>query len=146
MTTRRFYDAIRPLFGGAMGQGQVDGVNLLVAACKDARLNRQSAAYVLATAFHETGATMAPIEENLNYSATGLRATWPRVFHPHGNDGIAEKYARKPEAGFGRRGESLVIERNRGDAVHQLSPGWTRRPTRRTSCFCNWSMTASTAA
>lgn len=98
MTTRRFYDAIRPLFGGAMGQGQVDGVNLLVAACKDARLNRQSAAYVLATAFHETGATMAPIEENLNYSATGLRATWPRVFHPHGNDGIAEKYARKPEA------------------------------------------------
>ena len=63
MTTAAFYDAIRPLFGGRMKQSQVDGVNAILEACMDERLPRQQTAYVLATAFHETGGRMEPVRE-----------------------------------------------------------------------------------
>lgn len=46
----------------------------------------------LAQVFHETG-NLTRIEENLNYGAAGLRATWPSRF----DQATAEKYARKPE-------------------------------------------------
>lgn len=93
-----------------MKQDQVDGLNLLVAACKGARLNRQSAAYVLATAMHETGAKMQPVRENLNYSAEGLRATWPSRF----SEAEAQSCARKPE---------LIANKAYGDRMGNSEPG-----------------------
>jgi putative chitinase len=49
-------------------------------------------AYVLATAHHETGSKMQPVCENLNYSASGLIATFPRYF----SAADARRYARRP--------------------------------------------------
>lgn len=80
MTTRRFYDTIRPLFGGAMSPAQKEGVDRILDACMTARANRQSTAYILSTAWWETGARMQPVEENLNYSAERLRQVWPHRF------------------------------------------------------------------
>ncbi len=47
----------------------------------------------LAQCAHESGA-FKHLEENLNYSATGLRATFPKYFP---TEDIANTYARKPE-------------------------------------------------
>ena len=57
-----FFDAIRPLFGG-LSTDQVRGLEILLAAVDGLPVRHQ--AYVLATAFHETGGTMQPVRETL---------------------------------------------------------------------------------
>lgn len=59
---KQFFDEIKPLFG-RFTQAQVDGINILLETCKDFELTTSEAAYVLATAYHETWKTMQPIEE-----------------------------------------------------------------------------------
>lgn len=58
-----FWRAIRPMFG-TVAQGQVEGTERILAGY-EAKLSADSrwVAYALATAFHETAATMQPIEE-----------------------------------------------------------------------------------
>lgn len=74
-----FFSAIRSsLFGGELEQHHVDGVNATLAACAEHKLPLAFAAYVLATQFHETGGTMFPNRENLNYSVEGLLGTFSR--------------------------------------------------------------------
>lgn len=59
----QFFASIRPLFKG-LSQSQVDGLNFLLDAFEqDGNLSVQEMAYMLATAYHETAATMLPIEE-----------------------------------------------------------------------------------
>lgn len=58
-----FYDAIRPMFGGALSLSQVDGINALMAEGKKRGVSVPVMAYILATAFHETARTMQAIEE-----------------------------------------------------------------------------------
>lgn len=55
-----FFDNIRPLFG-KFTQTQVDCLNILVPCMAGQTTN--NTAYILATAYHETAATMRPIEE-----------------------------------------------------------------------------------
>lgn len=96
MNRAKFFATARiSLFDGRLAQPQVDGM--------DAILNEWEArgltdlrwlAYMLATAYHETGQTMQPIVENLNYSATGLQKTFARYFTAR----EAQLYARRPEA------------------------------------------------
>lgn len=96
MTTyhlKTFYDHIRSsLFGGSISAEQVKGIDAIIDA--GASLDSRWLAYALATAYHETGRRMVPIVENLNYSAAGLRNTFPKYF----SAADAAKYARKPEA------------------------------------------------
>lgn len=66
---------------------------MIIDACLDAALLRNECAYVLATVHHETGGRIKPIAENLNYSAKGLRATFPKYFSAQS----AAAYARQPE-------------------------------------------------
>lgn len=61
MDRQAFFTTIRPLFGGRMSQEQVDGCETLLAAL--AKMPVPHAAYVLATAYHETAHTMQPIAE-----------------------------------------------------------------------------------
>lgn len=61
MNRTAFFDAIRPMFGGALSQKQVDGVEALLAATGN--LPASWRAYLLATAKHETANTMQPIAE-----------------------------------------------------------------------------------
>ena len=52
---------IKPLFGGHFSQEQVDGINAICAAVQNLPLTHQ--AYLLATAFLETGQKMQPVFE-----------------------------------------------------------------------------------
>lgn len=63
MSTARFYDAVRPLFGGTLTQAQVDGLNAIIEDGRSRDLSDRQLAYVLATTFHETAHTMQPIRE-----------------------------------------------------------------------------------
>jgi len=58
----KFFAAIRPLFGGKFTSAQVASINALLTAGK-ALPNKESFAYLLATAWHETAHTMLPIAE-----------------------------------------------------------------------------------
>jgi predicted chitinase len=62
--TKEFYDDVRPLFGGHMSQSQVDGIEAILKAMKDAAItDERKGAYILATVFHECAKTMQPITE-----------------------------------------------------------------------------------
>lgn len=56
-----FFNEVRGLFRGGLKQSQVDGLNALLDAVTGCGINE--AAYMLATACHETDFTMLPIEE-----------------------------------------------------------------------------------
>lgn len=59
-----FFDAVRPLFRGSLTQSQVDGFNIIFEAWdKVGNGNIRHLAYILATAYHETGKTMQPVKE-----------------------------------------------------------------------------------
>lgn len=70
----RFFAAVRPLHGGRLTQGHVDGYTLIL----DEYARRQWAddrwlAYVLATTYHETARTMQPVRETLAASDAGTQ-------------------------------------------------------------------------
>lgn len=59
-------------FGGRLTQAQVDGMAAILDAPSAASLSDEKIAYVLATVFHETGANMQPVRENMSYSASRI--------------------------------------------------------------------------
>lgn len=67
MNRSAFYGAVRAsLFAGTITQPQVDGTELLLDAIEaEGDIGRNHAAYMLATAFHETARTMHPVRETL---------------------------------------------------------------------------------
>ena len=86
------FTLIRNRFG-RLNQGQVDGFNTLLLEARARGMSPGRFAYVLATAWHETGGKMRPVVENLNYSEGGLRATFARYFSAE----AAPRYVRAPE-------------------------------------------------
>jgi len=61
-----FFNSIRPsLFGGSLSQGQADGMNFKMDQWRDKMYSRdpRTAAYCLATSYHETGGMMEPVRE-----------------------------------------------------------------------------------
>lgn len=90
-----FFAAVRsPLFGGRLTESQVQGLDALLDAVP-AGMPVPQRAYCLATAFHETGATMQPVTENLNYaSAARIRAVWPSRFP---TEASAKPFVRNPQ-------------------------------------------------
>lgn len=72
------------LFGGRMSQAQVDGTRAILDAWQQRRAggDTRQLAYMLATAFHETAATMQPVRETLATSdaaaAARLESAWAR--------------------------------------------------------------------
>ena len=92
--TQAFFDSVRDsLLNGSLKQSQVDGLNDILNAT--AHMPIRHRAYVLATAYHETGLNMAPNVENLNYtSAERIRAVWPSRFHSVSS---ARPYVRNPK-------------------------------------------------
>ena len=86
-----FAEVRRTLFNGRLTKPQVEGMEAILNITTE--LDRRWVAYMLATAYHETGHKMQPVEENLNYSAPGLLKTFPKYFTPM----QASSYARNPE-------------------------------------------------
>jgi len=72
-----FFDSVRSsLFGGSMSQVQVDGMNFKMDQWRDKMYSRdpRTAAYCLATSYHETGAMMSPVREGFCKSDEEARA------------------------------------------------------------------------
>lgn len=93
-----FFATLRKtLFPGGYTQEQVNGLNALLSGWRLHFLSTTSVtqfAYCLATTYHETGAKMAPVVENLNYTtAAQIRKTWPSRFP---SDAAAVPYVRNP--------------------------------------------------
>lgn len=64
MNRAHFYAAVRSsLFGGSLSQSQVNGMEAVLDEAGKAVIDPRWLAYMLATAFHETGQTMQPIHE-----------------------------------------------------------------------------------
>jgi putative chitinase len=104
----------RSPFNG-LSQDQVNGVEAVLSMpWGDDRF----AAYALATVFHETGGTMKPIVENLNYSAAGLRRTFARYF----TEREAKEYERKPQAIANR-----AYGNRMGNGAEKTGDGWKYR-------------------
>lgn len=57
------YVRARPPLGPTLSQGEVDGCTRILAACAAERFPASWAAYVLATAVHETAGTLRPLRE-----------------------------------------------------------------------------------
>lgn len=82
------------VFGTSLSQKQVDGIEAILDA--GSHLDAPSMAYVLATAYWETGRKMFPNVENLNYTTTKrLMQVWPSRFKTSAQ---AAPFVRNPRA------------------------------------------------
>lgn len=81
----------RAVFGGKIGQSQIDGVNFLldVRDLRFPQVSKYELAYILATAFHETGAKMRPVKEaggNAYYTRLyDIKGSRPNLARKRGN-------------------------------------------------------------
>ena len=85
MNREFFFDEVREhLFSGVLKESQVNGMEAILDEWDENHADKDDRwlAYLLATAYHETGRAMAPVEENLNYSAARLRVVFPSRFTP----------------------------------------------------------------
>ena len=114
--TTFFAYARRAPFGGRLSSAQLDGLTAILAEAARRKTPRQHLAYMLATAFHETGGRMQPVRENLNYtSAAQIRKTWPSRF---ASVQAAQPYVRNPQklankVYGGRLGKSFIYLRKK---------------------------------
>ena len=90
-----FFAKIKPLFGGKLTQGQVDGMNAIFSAFETKGVDDMRwQAYMLATVYHECAKTMQPIRENGGaayfkkmYDITGAR---PSLARANGNTAVGD--------------------------------------------------------
>lgn len=81
---KKFFSFVRAApFGGRLTQLQVDGTKSIIQAFLAAGgTDERHLAYILATAFHETGGRMVPVREGFKSSDAAARAHVKRYF-PH---------------------------------------------------------------
>lgn len=81
MNKSAFFNAIRPVFGGRLTQGQVEGMNFLLdyRAKNYPQVTDAQMAYILATVAHETARTMSPIVEMGSQSYLRGKRYWPYI-------------------------------------------------------------------
>lgn len=91
---------------------------VIISEAKKAGLLRNELAYLLATTYHETGMKMTPVTENLNYSASGLRKTFPKYF----TEAQAKAYERQPERIANRAYANRI-----GNGSEASGDGWKYR-------------------
>lgn len=114
-----FYLKIQKLFGSPINPSQRQGIDAILAEWdKRGLMDMRWLAYILATAFHETGKKMQPIEENLKYSADGLR----KVFKKYFKENEFELFAFKPEKIANR-----VYANRIGNGNEASGDGWKYR-------------------
>jgi len=119
MTINRkaFFATIKStLFNGRFTTDQVTGIDAILDQFEGC--DPRWTAYALATAYHETGGKMTAVVENLNYSAKGLRVTFPKYF----SVSDAARYARKPEAIANR-----AYGNRMGNGPESSGDGWKYR-------------------
>lgn len=106
----RFFDTVRPLFGGKLKQHQVDGMNRIVDYGRRLGVSRVHLAYILATVYHETAHWMQPIREGARRYGTAYTDAQSRravaVIHAKGI--ISRNYALPDANGNSFYGRGLV--------------------------------------
>lgn len=76
---KHLFDLLRNApFGGRLSELQVKAVGLILDLCEKLALPLPFIAYIIATAFHETGGTFNPGKESLNYTASALKSKFSR--------------------------------------------------------------------
>lgn len=111
MTRASFYSAIRtPLFSGHLIQPQVDGIEAILDAwdASPANGDLRHLAYMLATAYHETAATMQPVRETLAGTDEAAIAILDASFRKGRLSWVREPYWRKDREGRSWLGRGLV--------------------------------------
>ncbi|MDZ7824682.1 MAG: hypothetical protein U5K75_12070 [Ahrensia sp.] len=116
MNENAFFTAIRPAFGGRIGDRTVKGIQALLKAGKDLSIDHM--AYVLANVRHEVGPDMYPIKETVlpyhkdkNPTDDVVIARLDRAFKAGELKGVKKKYWQNGE--FGRGMIQLTHEKNR---------------------------------
>lgn len=92
----RFYAQMRAA-KGPLRQKQVDGIEAIFDACTEYEMDERFVAYILATAWHETGRTMEPVRETFAISDAQARARLHK-----------SKYARVQDNGHAYYGRGFV--------------------------------------
>ncbi|RKD61568.1 hypothetical protein [Rhizobium sp. WW_1] len=119
MDHAKFFAAARSsLFSGRLSTNQVNGMEAILDEWQARPFDTRWLAYMLATAYHETDQTMCAISENLNYSADGLRATFPKYFTAT----QAAAYARQPQ-----RIANRAYANRMGNGSEASGDGWRYR-------------------
>lgn len=93
-----FFKALRQrgigVFGTSLSQGQVDGIEAILAECRARGAGLHQTAYILATGYGETGGKMQAVREDLNYSAAQIA----KHFRAHRRQGLTpQQLARNPK-------------------------------------------------
>jgi hypothetical protein len=105
-----FYTSLRAAFG-ALGQAQVDGFGALLQAFGTARWPLAFASYGLATAWHETNATMQPVREAY-WLSEDWRRTHLRYYPWYGRGYVQLTWKgddKQPHYGYARADEELGL-------------------------------------
>ncbi len=119
MDHAKFFAAVRSsLFDGRLSADQVKGMEIILIKWRAKPFDSRWLAYMLATAYHETDRTMCAVSENLNYSASGLLATFPKYF----TISQAAAYARQPQRIANRAYANRMGNRNEASG-----DGWRYR-------------------
>lgn len=93
MNRAKFFDAVRPYMrGGKLTTKQVEGIEAILSAAVGMPLAH--VAYLLATAFHETGGRMEPVREGFCKTDAGSRRAVESLF----NKGVIRWNYALPEA------------------------------------------------
>lgn len=120
---------------GSFTQQQVDGLNRILLACNKRTLRPQHAAYVLATAWHETAHTMTPIAEigkgaSRPYGQWRTNSKGAKYAPKHGNWRKPEYYvyAEYPHLYYGRGDVQLTWWGNYRRATAELGVDFLNDP------------------
>lgn len=114
-------------FGGTLTEAQVKGVTLIIQECQKIGVPIPFIAYIIATAFHETGGKFGVSVENLNYTtAARIRAVWPNIFKTVADAKPFVRAAQKlANFVYGRSGNTLGNNRP-GDGWLYRGRGWVQ--------------------
>lgn len=101
-----FYTALRgagtSVFGSALDQGQVDGIEGILAAMEEVGDGRiETVSYALATAYHETGRRMCPVREGFAASDQGAIQAVAKLAQRLGAGSAPAQYG-KPAGPYGK--------------------------------------------
>jgi predicted chitinase len=113
----RFFDTVRPIFGGKLTQGQVDGMNRIVEYGAQHNVPRVYLAYILASIKHETASWMWPIREGARRYGTNYTDAQSRraveILHAKGI--IRRNYALPDRSGNSFYGRGLIQITHKGN-------------------------------
>lgn len=127
LASEAFFAAIRPMFPGRkLTQPQVDGIKAIMEAWGRNSDDRQLA-YVLATAFHETGRTMQPVRETFATSDASAKQRLTKAWNAGKLGSVKKDYW--SSGFFGRGYVQLTHEANYRKAEDKLGLDLVANPS-----------------